>query len=370
MKILQMISGGESGGSKKHLLTLVSEMGKRNIKTIIVCFIEGELYREAKSRGLDIRLIKQNKRFDLSIINELKDLCIREDINLINSHGGRANFICYFLRKKVNITFITTIHSDYESDYKGSYYKTFIYTKINKLALKSFDYYIAVSESFKKLLINRGFNRNKIFTVYNGIDTKIEKSTLTKEEIIKKYSLPRFTRYISMVARLHPIKGHKNFLDACEKVQKDLSDTGILLVGDGEIKEELQNHIKDYKINKNVVFLGYQSPDDFFKISDFTILTSYSESFPLVILESGLYGKTVLASNVGGIPEIIKDKENGILINPKNIDDISIKLREMLNNEDFKTFGAKLREDILKKFSIEALGDSYKKILEACIKEE
>lgn len=370
MNILHIISGGESGGSKKHLLTLVNEMKKRNVKNIIVCFIDGELYREAKSMGLNIFLVKQKKRFDLSIIKEIKSICENENISIINSHGGRANFICYFLKKKIKLKFITTIHSDYESDYKGNKYKTFVYTKINKIALKSFDYYIAVSEYFKNLLINRGFNENQIFTVYNGIDTKKEKSILTNEEIINKYSLPKFKNYIAMIARLHPIKGHKNFLDACEKIYKDMKTVGILLVGDGELRKDLENYIKDYNIKNNIVFLGYQSPDDFFKISDFTILTSYSESFPLVILESGLYQKPVLASNVGGIPEIIKTMENGILVNPKDIDDISKGLKTMLNSEKTKELGLKLKEDILKKFSIEALGDSYIRIWRSCIEEE
>lgn len=369
MNVLHIISGGESGGSKKHLLTLALEMKKRGVKNIIVCFIEGELYREAKDLGLNVYLVKQEKRFDLSVIKKIKNICKKEDINLVNSHGGRANFICYFLKKKLNIKFITTIHSDYESDYKGNTYKTLIYTKINKTALKSFDYYIAVSENFKKLLTHRGFNNDKIFTVYNGIDTKKQTSNITIDEVIQKHSLKRFNKYISMVARLHPIKGHRDFLDACESIYEDIKDTGILLIGDGDIKLELESHIKDYNIKDNVIFLGFKNPDDFFNISEFTVLTSHSESFPLVILESGLYGKCVVASKVGGIPEIIKNMENGILIEPKNTKNISESIKLLINNSELsQKLGDKLKRDVVEKFSIESLGDSYEKIWDIAIR--
>ena len=370
MVVLHVISGGEKGGSKKHLLSLVNEMKKKNLRNIIACFIEGELYREAKEMGLEVFLIKQEKRFDLSVVNKLSDLCKNEKVNIVNSHGGRANFICSFLRKKISAKFITTIHSDYESDYKGNKYKTFVYSKINKLALKKFDYYIAVSKNFKNLLINRGFNENKIFTVYNGIDTKKHISNLSKDDVIKKYKLPIFNNYISMIGRFHPIKGHKDFLDACETIHKDLKDTGIILVGDGETKSDIENYIKSYKIENNIIFVGFKAPDDFINISDFTVLTSYSETFPLVILESGLYSRPVIASNVGGISEIIKDMETGLLIFPGNIKEIGEKINILNYNKELTyNLGLNLNKLVNNKFSLKALADSYEKIWNKILEE-
>lgn len=371
MVVLHIISGGESGGSKKHLLTLVEEMEERKTKNIIVCFIKGELYNEAKNMGLNVYLVKQEKRFDLSVIGKIKEICKSEKVDIVNSHGGRANFICYFLKKKISAKFITTIHSDYESDYKGNTYKTFIYTKINKIALKSFDYYIAVSKSFKNLLIKRGFKENRIFTIYNGIDTSKEVSHCSIKEAIEKYSFKEYEKYIAVVARLHPIKGHKDFLDGCEKIYEHIKNTGILLVGDGDFKEEIKSHIENYKIKDNVIFVGFQKPDDFFSIAEFTVLTSYSESFPLVILESGLYSKCTVASKVGGIPEIINNMENGILIEPGNSEDIAESLKFLLNNtEEAKKMGENLKKDVLEKFSIKSLGDSYEEIWNISLLEE
>jgi hypothetical protein len=126
MNVLHIISGGEVGGSKNHLLALVKNMDKVNCKNIIVCFIKGKLYSEAQELGIDIRYVEQKGRFDLSAVNKLKDICSMEDIQIINCHGGRANFIGYFLKKKYPAKYITTVHSDYRDDYKGNKYKTLV----------------------------------------------------------------------------------------------------------------------------------------------------------------------------------------------------------------------------------------------------
>lgn len=289
MVILHIISGGEVGGSKNHILSLLSSMKNNNLKNILICFLNGTLYQEALSLGIDVRLIPQNKRFDLRIINEIQKICIEEKVDIINCHGARANFIAYFLKKKYNAKYVSTIHSDYKDDYKGSFYKTLIYSNLNRICLKNFDYYIAVSDSFKDMLIKRGFKEDKIFVVYNGIDFYRNPQIFNKDEIIKKYNLPKANHYITMIARFHPVKGHKFFLKTCSKVLKVFNDVIFILVGDGILKEELIEYVKELKIQDKIVFTGFQKPDEFIYISDFTVLTSYTESFPLTILESAFY---------------------------------------------------------------------------------
>ncbi|QCX34204.1 glycosyltransferase family 4 protein [Caloramator sp. E03] len=363
MVILHIISGGEVGGSKKHLLTLVNNINSSDIKNIVVCFIKGKLYEEAVSLGIDIRLIKQNKRFDLKIVDDIKQLCEKEKVDIINCHGGRANFIGYFLKKKYDAKYVTTIHSDYKEDYKGNFYKTLIYSNINRLALKSFDYYITVSDNFKDMLIKRGFNKEKIFVVYNGIDFNRKYQKFEKESIIKKYNLPKAEHYITMVARLHPVKNHRFFLKACSMVYKEFNDVVFILVGDGELESELKEYASKLGIKNNVTFVGFKKPDEFIFISDFTVLTSFTESFPLSILESAFYKKTVISTMVGGIPKLIEDDKNGYLIKIGDEEKLYKKMLELLKNKKkAEELGQNLYDKASKNFSIENFTDNYKKI--------
>lgn len=361
MVVLHLISGGEVGGSKNHLVSLALNMKKT--KNIIICFMKGKLYDEALEMGLDIRLVEQDGRFDLSIVSKIYEICRNEKVDIVNCHGGRANFIGYFLKKKYGVKYVTTIHSDYRDDYKGNFYKTLIFSNINRFVLKSFDYYITVSDSFKDMLVQRGFKKEKIFVVYNGIDFKRQVPSFDRREIIDKYSIPESGHYITMVARFHPVKGHKVFLEACSKVLRSFNDVVFILAGDGSLKEEMQEYARALNIQSKVFFAGFRKPDEFLYISDFTVLTSYSESFPLSILESAFFKKTVISTDVGGISKLIDDGINGYLIKPGDSESLAEKMIEMLKDpERTHEYGLKLHEKAKNNFSIQNLADKYEEI--------
>lgn len=364
MNIMQIISGGEVGGSKNHLLSLSLELKKRNIKNIIVCMMDGMLYNEAKNLGLDVRLVRQKGRFDMSAVVKIAGILKSENIDFINCHGGRANFIGYFLKRKYKAFYLSTIHSDYRDDYRGNIYKTMIFSNINRFVLKSFDEYVTVSDSFKEMLINRGFESSKISVVYNGIDFDRVHEDFNRDEIIKKYRIKRAGHYAAMVARFHPVKGHKVFIDACREVLKSFSDVVFILVGDGETKNEIEEYVEKLGIADNFVFTGYISPDEIIYISDFTVLTSYTESFPLSILESAYYKKAAVSTNVGGIPKLIEDAVNGYLFDVGDYKMLCDKMLMMLeNDENTKIMGQKLYEKASNNFSVKNLADAYVSIL-------
>ncbi|EYE87634.1 hypothetical protein Q428_12230 [Fervidicella metallireducens AeB] len=364
MNVLHLISGGEAGGSRKHLLLLAENMQKTGVKTIVACFIEGKLYYEAKELGIDIRLIKQEKRFDLSVVERLKKLCHEEKIDVVNCHGGRANFLGYFLMKKYkSAKYITTLHSDYREDYKGNKYKTLVYSNINKFVLKHFDGYVNVSEALSELLLKRGFKKEKVFLINNGIDFNAERVNPRREDVIEKYNLKKAGHYVSIVARMHKVKGHRVFLDACTEVLKSFKDVVFILVGDGVLMDEMISYSKEKGIYENTAFVGFKNPAEFFAISDFTVLSSYTEGFPITLLESAMYHKTMVSTEVGGIPKLIEDGYNGYLVPVGDSLKMAEKILDLLEDENKAViFGERLNEKARKEYSIESFVDGYLKI--------
>jgi L-malate glycosyltransferase len=360
MNILHIISGGEAGGSKTHLLTLAQNIKFSGFRSIIVCFMEGELYNDALNMGLDIRLVKQKGRFDLTIVNKLKKICVTEDIDIINCHGGRANFVGIFLKLRYDAKYASTIHSDYKDDYRGNKLKTLIFSNVNRMALKGFNDYITVSHNFKDMLIERGFRANKIHVVYNGIDFKREKGKFNRDDIIFNNGLIGASHFVSMIARFHPVKGHTVFLDACKKVLDKYNDVVFILAGDGEIREDLKKYVEDLGINNKVYFAGFRNPDEFLFLSDFTVLASYTESFPLCILESALFEKTVVATKVGGLDKLIENDENGFLVEVGDSDAMASRIVELLkDSEKCELFGKNLYEKARANYSIEKMVENY-----------
>jgi len=134
-----LISGGDTGGAKTHIIALLKGLNKE-IDAQIICFIEDTFYEDVVKAGIPIKVFKQKSRSDLTIISRLVEEIQEKGYDLIHCHGARANFIAQFLKGKVDKPFITTIHSDYKLDFKDNFYKRLVYTTLNTIALRRFDY--------------------------------------------------------------------------------------------------------------------------------------------------------------------------------------------------------------------------------------
>ena len=368
MKVLHLISGGDTGGAKTHIINLLCGL-KDKVDVKLVCFIDGPFAEDLKKHGIDVEVIEQRSRFDFSVVNKLKDLIESENYEIVHSHGARANLISYFLKKKVKAKFITTVHSDYLLDFKDNFYKNIVFTNLNKFALKRFDNYIAVSDSFKDMLVSRGFDKDKIFTIYNGIFLE-DRAIKDKESYLKEKNIAYKDKFIvGILARLDKVKDHETFLRAAREVLDKDKSVIFLIAGDGQDKEHLLSLRKELDLEDNVYFLGNEEhPYDFLNAIDINVLCSLSESFPYVIMEGGSLKKATIASKVGGIPKIILDGETGKLFEKQDYKALAAHILDLKNNDDDrKKFGKNLYSRIIDNFThikmAEKHVDIYKKIV-------
>lgn len=360
MKVLHLISGGDTGGAKTHVLSLVEKLSE-NISIKLVCFIEDQFYRDGKKLGLDIEVYQQRNRFDFSVVSRLKKLIDDEGYDLVHCHGARANFIAKFLKPKVKIPFVTTIHSDYKLDFKDNLYKKIIFTALNEMALKKFDYYIAVSNNFKKMLIDRGFNSEKIFTVYNGIDLEKSVNIIEKNQFLSNYQIQaNGKKIIGIAARLDTNKSVNTLIEASKELLKKRDDFIVLIAGSGEEKNTLEELIVNENLSDRVYLLGFVRENySFFHALDINVLTSKSESFPYVILEGAKLGKTIISTDVGGIADLVEQGINGYLFEIENAVELARYLNESLENDKYKVMGDNLQDKVSKLFSLDKMGNDH-----------
>ncbi|WP_154482383.1 glycosyltransferase family 4 protein [Anaerosalibacter bizertensis] len=370
MKVLHLISGGDTGGAKTHIINLLTELDKiMDVK--IICFLKGDFFHDLKAKGINIEVFKQKKRYDMSIVSQLREEIEREDYDIIHCHGARANFIAMFLKTKVKGPFITTIHSDYKLDFKDNPYKNIVYTAINTISLKKFDYYIAISTNFKQMLVERGFDSNSIFTIYNGIDLETDLNYISKEKFLERYNInAKGKTIVGIAARLDLVKDHDTFIEGAYKVLQKRKDIIFLIAGDGSEKERLVSKAQDLNISEYVYFLGFiKDPYSFFNAIDINILTSVSESFPYVILEGARFKKTIISTDVGGISDLIRNGHNGFLIDVGDSEALAKNINFLLDNKSsIKILGENLYENVKDNFSSQKMAldhfKVYKKIIE------
>ncbi len=364
MKVLHLISGGDSGGAKTSLFALLSAL-RHSVYVRVGCLIEGDFYRDLPTLGVDHVLFRQKSRFDLSVVRDIADMINSEGFDILHVHGARANFVASFVRSRVRVPVVTTIHSDYLLDFETPVKKLF-FTGLNVYALHRIPYYIAVSHSFCDMMIKRGFMPNSVYTAYNGIDlSAVPKERLPKEDFCRRYGFAYDGGkvYVGIAARLDKVKGVDVFIKAAKEVLKKESSAVFLIAGDGAEKEKLRKLAGD---TDRIKFLGHVSDIySFYGTVDINAVTSRSESFPYSMLEGAALCKPAVASAVGGIPYLLKDGETGYLFPSEDASALAEKLLLLINDKNGRLkMGEALRKRVEAEFSAEAFASRHLEIYE------
>ncbi len=366
MKVLHLIGGKEIAGSKNHLLSLLKNFNKEEV--ILGVFEKGIIYDEAKALGIDVRYLGQKTRYDFSVLFALKTLIKKEGVTILHTHGPRANLYGYFVRKTENIIWTTTVHSDPRFDFIGRGIKGKLFTLLNLFVLKKVNHCFAISNRFSQMLRELKVNC-RITTIYNGISFS-ENHELYYNQA--ELSLSKKDFVMIMVGRLHPIKGHVVVFEAIKNIKDKIPNIKLLIVGDGPIKEELERKVVECDIDDHVMFLGFQPEQkihSLLKLSDVFVLSSYSESFPLVVLEASRAKVPVISTDVGGVKDLIVDNSLGWVIPPKDVKSLE---GAMLNAYEMKDQLENIGENLYKKaenkYSVkqlfEAVNAAYKELME------
>ncbi len=368
MKVIHLIGGGDVGGAKVHVLSLVKELGK-HIEIKIISLRPGEFSEDAREMGVNIEVVKTGNVFkDLNIITRIIE---SDGHEIIHSHGAKANMYALLLKKRTGLPAVTTVHSDYRLDYLHSLWKRYTFGIINTIALRFVDYYTTVTGKFKGMLIERKFNYKNIYTVYNGMDFSTPVETLTKKEFIEKHNLPITEENIivGILVRLVPVKGVETFVKAAKVVVKSNPSVIFVIGGDGEERKKLENLSKNLGISKNVFFLGWiEESYKFLSGIDINVLSSISEGFPYSILEGVKVGKPTISSKVGGIPDFITNGINGYLFTPGDHGKLAECILDMANNpEKRKSMAEKLYNKATKEYTSENMAKMQFEIYESIL---
>ncbi len=366
-----MISGGDTGGAKTHVFALMRELTKLcDVK--IICFLKGQFFDELQDIPVKSQLFEQKNRFDLSVVKKICKMCREDGIDVIHAHGARANFIASHLKKKLDIPIVTTVHSDYRLDFDGLY-KKLVFTTLNTIALKKLDYYIGVSSSFKDMLISRGFRPGSIYTVYNGMDYSSHMTYCSKEDFALRLGLtynPDIT-YVGLIGRHDYVKGHDVFLNAAKEVLKTRKNVHFVIAGDGNGREALVNQAKELGISDKLTFAGFiKDIYSFLNFIDINTLTSRCESFPYVLMEGARMKKPTISSDVGGISDLIRHGETGLLFPNEDAKKLSDCINFLIDNKALsQSYAENLYKLATSTFSSASLAKTHVEIYNAILRD-
>ena len=216
--------------------------------------------------------------------------------------------------------------------------------KLSRRIWRSMDVIIAVSEDLGRALEEKGVERSRIRVVYNGVREEFKPGS--REAARQKLDLPP-TRFIALfLGILAPVKGVEVLLQAVEKTAAP--DLLQVLVGDGPLRAELEQQAREGGFESNVHFAGQRPREeivDWLNAADLLVLPSFSEGRPNVVLEAMACGRPVVASRVGGVPELVCDGVTGLLLPAGDSAALSAAIRGLMGDRDrLRTMGTAARE--------------------------
>ena len=370
MKVIHLISGGDSGGAKTHVLSLLQNLNK-TITAQLVCFRDGPFAEEARAMGIPTMICGGNNIPHLR--RELAAYIRQGGYQLIHCHGSRANMIGALLRKPTGLPVVSTVHSDYKLDYMGRPFARLTFGAINAWALRHLDYRIGVSDAMVDLLIDRGFPPDRFYAIYNGIDFTPAPSQ--GDRLAYLWGLGADVEENSVVvgiaARLNPVKDMSTLIRGFAEGHKSCPRLRLVIAGDGEERQKLEDLAKELGVEKEVTFAGWISGgmDRFYSALDVNALTSLSETFPYALTEGARFHLATVATAVGGIPYLIDQDVNGYLFTPGDWQTLGRYLAALGNGDALRReMGEKLYEKASAKFSIQSTVDTQLHIYEEIIR--
>lgn len=370
MNIIHLISGGDVGGAKTHVLSLLDGLKKtENIR--LVCFTDGDFAQEARELGILTTIVDCGV---LSAVKTVAKLVKEDEAQVVHCHGARANMIGALLRRMCHVPVVTTVHSDYRLDYLGRPLGRLTYGNINTVALRFLDYYIGVSDPMADLLIDRGFDPQRMFAIYNGVDFTPRMPSLLPGEYLQSVGFHDCGDCVvfGIAARLSAVKDVSTLIRGFGRAAEHCKNIRLLIAGDGEQRKELEQLAQECCPADSYQFCGWVSDmDSFYSALDVNTLTSLSETFPYALTEGARAHCATIASQVGGVPKLIEDGVTGLLFQPGDVEKLAEHICTLAQNESLrKQLGQALYEKASRDFSVEATVSRQRKIYAEILRKE
>ena len=355
INVLHIIERLDIGGAEVLLLTFAKNVDKDKFKVIFCCIDEkGSLFEAIANEGVKIVCLKPTRYiYGCKRIFALMQLIKKENIDIVNTHLHTANYIGRLVAYMMGVKIICKAEHGYTGDYrKQDIINIPKYVKINMFLDRISDAIVYVSEAQLRNSSNKISNEKKI-VIYNGLDTERFEFRNDRNSTRKALGLCDEDKVIGIVSNLHKYKGHIYILSSLEKILPFYPLLKLLIVGEGPEKSSLEKYVNDLGIKNNVIFLGGRKDvPELMRAFDILVVPSLFESFGMTLIE-GMYSKLpIIGTNVGGIPEILKDGETGILIPPRDSEAIKNALLKLIENPALaKSMGERGREIVLSKFT-------------------
>lgn len=382
IKVVRVIARLNIGGPAIHVTTLTAGLDPSRFESLLVTGTEnpgeGSLLDAALARGIRPVVIPEIvgeaslKLRDFKALVALYRLMRTERPQIVHTHTAKAGFLGRLAARLAGVPIILhTFHGHVLHGYYGPM-KTHLLRRMERALACMTDRIIAVSEQVKADLVGYGIARpEKISVIHLGFDLgPFLNSAAYGGAFRRELGLGNGTRLVGIVGRVFPIKNHRLFLDAAAQVAGEEGHARFVVVGDGILRPEMEAHARRLGIADRVVFTGWRRDlPRIYPDLDVLVVSSKNEGTPVSAIEAMASGRPVVATRVGGLPDLIDDGKTGCLVPSEDAPALAAAILRVLRDPDAAhRMGEAARALVRERFQAERLvGDLeglYVKLLE------
>jgi glycosyltransferase involved in cell wall biosynthesis len=374
VKLLYVITKLELGGAQKQLLNLIRGLDKEKFTPFLFTAKEGLILNETLSiPGLTVKTSKWLER----PINPLKDFLAlfevyqfikKNKITIVHTHSSKAGILGRLAARLAKVRFlIHTVHGWSFNDYQPLVLRR-LFIFLERIVGKFTDRIIVVSYHDKEKGMNNGIGKEgKYVIIRYGIDyTEFRKRN---QNIRRELGINLDDLLVTNISCLKPQKSPLDFVKLSSLVNQNLPNVKFLLVGDGQLRENIEGFISRFGLKHNFILTGWrQDIPEILSATDILVLTSLWEGLPIVALEAMAVGLPVVATSTGGVEEVVIDGETGFIVAQKDMYKMSERLATLLKDSDLKRrMGENAKNNLDSNFTIQEMVKNNQSLYENLI---
>jgi glycosyltransferase involved in cell wall biosynthesis len=366
--VLRLISRLNIGGTAIHTILLTEGMRDSSYQVHLVSGREdpdeGNMLDYAAAHGVEPLIIPELGRSihfwrDVAALWKIYRLIKRLRPWIVDTHAAKAGTLGRIAARAAGVPVVVhTFHGHVLRKYFGRPV-SWVFTQVERLLARWTDLVIMVSRQGREELISFGVAPpERIEYVPLGLELEgLQAGRGDGGRMRAEWSIPPEGGLVGIVARLVPIKGHKDFISAAALVLEKRSDVWFAIVGDGELRGELEALVRERRLERHVIFTGFRHDlENVFAALDLLALTSHNEGLPVTIIEAMTAGIAVVATDVGGVAELVEEGVTGFLVPDAHPAAVADRILYLLDNPDLaRRMGEEGKRRALRRFAKERL---------------
>ncbi|QVL31139.1 glycosyltransferase [Telmatocola sphagniphila] len=318
-----------------------------------------KLRDKARDKQTELLSVHDEGPLDYRVVPRMLKICREQQVDIWHGHDYKTNALGLLLKRFHPMRLVTTLHG-----WVHNTHRTPLYYRIDQLTLRYYEKVICVSEDLYKLARQAGVPATRCELLENGIDLEDYKRRKSITEAKEELGFRTDRLLIGACGRLSAEKGFDILIAAVGHLLQNFPFVELAIVGEGEEKAKLEQIIRDWSLQDHVKLLGYRSDvPQLYEAFDIFALSSHREGLPNVVLEAMATEVPVVATAVNGVPKLIREGENGLLVRAGQVEDLREALQRLVEEASLRQrLGSRARQTVENEFSFAKRMDKLRRM--------